>query len=126
MSDFHQRFKMVFRSPNESHPRTEKPLPAGLMDAGNRVRDSSVEYSGFSRLLEVNAALGQPIDNVVRTESLKFGIVSGSADFDLEREIQVVQFPLDGFLQRPRGSTSDIDVSFVTLPVEAMEGNSIT
>ena len=76
-------------------------------------------------MFKLDATRGQPIDNVLRTKALKFGLVVASADLDFDRQIQIIQCLLDGSLQWQRSSSADIDIGFILFTVETMKGDSV-
>ena len=80
---------------------------------------------GLPRLFKLDATRCQPIDDVFRTEALKFGLVVASADLDFDRQIQIIQCLLDGSLQWQRSSSADINIGFILFTVETMKGDSV-
>jgi len=86
------RFEIVDENANQEPQTGDKHL-------SYCTRDFQTVFPGLSGLFEVNAALGYPIGDVLHAESLKLGTVMGSADFDFDGQIQVIQCPLNGCLQ---------------------------
>src|SRR5262245_17405710 len=74
----------------------------------------------------MNAARGQPIDEILRAESLKLWAVFVSADFDFDGQSQIIQKPLNSALQWPRSCSSDIKICVVFSSLETVKGNSVT
>jgi hypothetical protein len=75
-------------SPDKVHPGTSQLHPAGSIHGHNCLRDLLAHCPRLGRLLDMDAVPGNPVDQVVRAESLEFRVVPGSADLDSEWGIQ--------------------------------------
>src|SRR5262245_25585754 len=87
-------------SPQHAEQYTQEEAPARSEHVGNGVCDRLMRLSGSGRLFEVEPGCGDPIDEVVRAEPLKFELVVAGAHLDRDREMQAVQRPFHGRFQR--------------------------